>query len=363
MMKFHHLTTQHAAGIDLHKNNLRICIMNLTGKILYQSTITRHKQKNLKKCLAPYGSDVTIGVESTYNWYWLLDWCREQGLPSVLGHAAYIKKKMVGKNKNDKIDAHGIAGLLRLNDFPYASTCPVEYRATRDLVRRRNAYVNMRTKLLLHTGCLDDQYLLDERHELLLNGPDKELYEDVWVMFDSDQEIADTLKEHIDKLEKRIVNQAQKHFTEQYFLLKGIGGLGNVIASTLLYEIYDITRFKSVQKLSSYCRVVDPQCDSSGKRVGRGNKKNGSAWLCWALHMLVSTSCRNIPEVNKLYKQFKKKRGVHHAHRVLAHHWAITIYFMLKNNEPFSLELFFKKFGGSAAFREPSTRTGQAQAA
>jgi transposase len=270
---------------------------------------------------------------------------------------------MVGKNKNDTIDAHGIAELLRFNDFPYASTCPVEYRATRDLVRRRNAYVNMRTRLLLHMGCLDDQYLLDERHELLLNGPDKEWYEDVWVMFDADQEIAETLKEHIDKLEKRIVSQVQKHFKMQYLLLKEIGGLGNVIASTLLYEIYDIARFSSVQQFSSYCRVVDPQCNSNGKRVGRGNKKNGSVWLCWALHMLVSTSCRNIPEVNKLYKQLKKKRGVPHAHRVIAHRWASAIYFMLKNNEPFSLERFLKKFGGAAAFREPRTRTGQAQAA
>jgi len=362
-MKFHHLTTQYAAGVDLHKSNLRICIMKLDGTIVYQSTITRHKLKKLAKCLAPYGTDVTLGVESTYNWYWLLDWCREHGIPFVLGHAAYIKRKMIGKNKNDKIDAQGIAELLRLNDFPYAATCPVQYRATRDLVRRRNAYVNMRTRLLLHMGCLEDQYLLDERHELLLNGPDKELYEDVWIMFDTDQEIADTLHEHINKLEKRIVSQVQKHFKRQYLLLKDIGGVGTVIASTLLYEIYDIARFKSVQSFSSYCRVVDPQCDSNGKRVGRGNAKNGSVWLCWALHMLVSTSCRYIPEVNTLYRRLKKKRGVHYAHRVLAHRWATTIYFMLKNNEPFSLELFLKKFGGSAAFREPSTRTGQAQVA
>ena len=362
-MKFHHLTTQYVAGVDLHKNNLRICIMNLDGKILYQITIGRHKLKKLKKCLAIYGIDITIGVESTYNWYWLHDWCRGQGIPFVLGHAAYIKKKIIGKNKNDKIDAQEIAGLLRLNSFPYAATCPVEYRATRDLVRRRNAYVNMRTRLLLHIGCLHDQYLLEERHELLLNGPDKECYEDVWHMLDNDQEIANTLKKHIDGLEKHIASQAQKHFKMQYLLLKDIGGLGNVIASTLLYEIYDISRFKSVQDFSSYCRVVDPQCDSNGKRVGRGNKKNGSVWLCWALHMLVSTSCKNIPEVNKLYKRLKKKRGVHHAHRVLAHQWAITTYFMLKNNESFSLDKFLKNFGGSAAFREPSTITGPAKAA
>jgi transposase len=362
-MKFHHLTTQYAAGVDLHKNNLRICIMNTVGKILYQSTITRHKLKRLKKCLAPYGTDVTIGVESTYNWYWLIDWCREQGLPYTLGHATYIKKKMIGKNKNDTIDARALADLLRLNDFPCAAVCPAAYRSTRDLVRRRNAYVNMRTRLLLHKGCLYDQYLLEERHEVLLNGPDKGCYEDVWIMLDSDQEIADRLHEHITELEKRIAQQACKHFKRHYILLKDIKGIGDVIASTLLYEIYDITRFDSVQQFSSYCRVVDPQCESDGKRVGSGNKMNGSLWLCWALHMLVSTSRQHVPEISTVYKRLKKKRNVYYAHRVLAHRWAVTIYFMLKNNEPFSLERFLAEFGGTAAVCEPRTTTGQAEAA
>jgi transposase len=363
MMKFHHLTTQYVAGVDLHKKNLRICIMNTTGKILYQSTITRHKQKRLEKCLAPYGTDITLGVESTYNWYWLLDWCREHSIPHTLGHATYIKKKMIGKHKSDKIDARLLAELLRLNDFPCASICPVKYRATRDLVRRRNAYVSMRTRLLLHMGCLHDQYLLSERHELLLNGPDKEFYEDVWVMLDSDQDLADILHTCSKELEKHIACQALKHFDKQYTLLLGIKGVGDVIASTLLYEIYDLTRFNSVQSFSSYCRVVSPQCESDGKRVGRGNAKNGSAWLCWALHILVSTSASNIPEINKLYKRLKKKHDVYYAHRVLAHSWAVTIYFMLKNNESFSLERFLDKFGGAAAFREPSTITGQVEAA
>jgi len=182
-------------------------------------------------------------------------------------------------------------------------------------------------------------------------------------MFDSDQDLADIIHESSKKLEKRIAQQAVKHFDKQYRLLLGIKGVGDVIASTLLYEIYDLSRFDSVQSFSSYCRVVDPQCESDGKRVGRGNAKNGSVWLCWALHILVSTSSTNIPEINKLYKQFKKKRDVHYAHRVLAHHWAVTIFFMLKNNEPFSLEHFLDKFGGTAAFREPSTITGQAEAA
>lgn len=362
-MTFHHLTTRNVAGIDLHKSSLRICIMDAIGTILYQSTIKRHKLKRLEQCLAPYGTDVTVGVESTFNWYWLVDWCSKQKIPCVLGHAVYLKHKISGKHKSDKIDAQALAERLRLNDFPCSFVYPAKFRATRDLVRRRNAYVAMRTRLLLHQGCIHDQYLLSERHEMLLNGSHKGWYEDVWAMLDSDHALSDVIHQQIKTLDAHISHQAHKHFGERYTLLMNTFGVGPVIASTLLYEIYDVTRFKSVQCFSSYCRVVSPQCESSGKIVGRGNSKSGNAWLCWALHMLVTTSCRYTPELNLLFNRLKKKRNVHYAHRVIAHQWAVAIYFMLKNNEPFSLEYFLKKFGGTAALREPSTRTGKADVA
>jgi transposase len=363
MMTYHQLTTQNVAGIDLHKNSLRICIMDTSGSILYQSTIKQHKLKCLKQCLAPYGTDVTIGVESTFNWYWLIDWCRKHKIPCVLGHAFYLKHKMTGKHKSDKIDAHALAERLRLNDFPCSFIYPAKFRATRDLVRRRNAYVSMRTSLLLHRCGVHDQYLLSERHEMLLNGHRKAWYEDVWTMLDSDQILADVIHQRIKLLDEHIAHQAHKHFGKRYTLLMNTFGVGPVIASTLLYEIYDIKRFKSVQCFSSYCRVVTPLCESSGKIVGRGNSKSGNAWLCWALHMLVSTSCRYTPELNMLFKRLKKKRNVYYAHRVIAHQWAVAIYFMLKNNEPFSLEKFLRKFGGTTANREPSSLTGKADTA
>ncbi len=48
----------------------------MSNTILYQITNARHKLKRLEQCLAPYDTDISVGVESTFNWYWLVDWCR-----------------------------------------------------------------------------------------------------------------------------------------------------------------------------------------------------------------------------------------------------------------------------------------------
>ena len=72
-----------------------------------------------------------------FTWYWVADLCQKEGIAFVLGHAFYMKAIHGGKAKNDKIDAHKIAVLLRGGMFPQADVYPSEMRATRDLLRRR----------------------------------------------------------------------------------------------------------------------------------------------------------------------------------------------------------------------------------
>lgn len=68
----------------------------------------------------------------------------------MLGHALYMKAIHGGKAKNDKIDAHKIAVLLRGGAFPTAYVCPRGMRATRDLLRRRLLFVRRRSELFTH---------------------------------------------------------------------------------------------------------------------------------------------------------------------------------------------------------------------
>src|SRR3989449_8034045 len=135
-MRFY--TTQHPfyCGIDLHARTMYVCILDQAGDTLVHRNMTATPEA-LLKAIAPYREQIVVAAECMFTWYWLADLCAEHGIPCVLGHALYMKAIHGGKAKNDKIDAHKIAVLLRGGMLPQAYVYPAEMRATRDLLRRR----------------------------------------------------------------------------------------------------------------------------------------------------------------------------------------------------------------------------------
>ncbi|NIS07197.1 MAG: IS110 family transposase [Candidatus Dadabacteria bacterium] len=123
--------------------------MNQAGKTLYHYNLPAHPQ-SLLSVIKPYLPDIAIAVECIFTWYWLADFCLENNIPFVLGHALYMKAIHGAKTKNDKIDSQKIAMLLRAGMIPMAYVYPAEMRSTRDLLRRRMHFVHKRSELLAH---------------------------------------------------------------------------------------------------------------------------------------------------------------------------------------------------------------------
>ena len=97
-----------------------------------------------------FEQDGVVGVECMHCWYWVADWCAEQNIDFILGHALYMKAIHGGKTKNDKVDSYKIAKLLRGGNFPMAYEYPQEMRSTRDLLRRRSRLVRYSGELKAH---------------------------------------------------------------------------------------------------------------------------------------------------------------------------------------------------------------------
>ena len=148
-MRFY--TKQHKfyGGIDLHARTMYLCILNQDGEVLLHRAMKASPGPFLQ-AIAPYREDVVVCVEGIFTWYWLADRCTHAGIPCVLGHALYMKAIHGGKAKNDRIDAHKIALLLRGGMIPQASGSPAEMRATRHLLRRRMSLTRTRAELLTH---------------------------------------------------------------------------------------------------------------------------------------------------------------------------------------------------------------------
>jgi len=92
---------------------------------------------------------VGLVVESTYNWYWLVDALMEAGYRVHLGNTAAIVQYSGLKYSDDDSDAAWLAKLLRLGLLPEGYIYPRAQRAVRDLLRRRSRLVQQHTANVL----------------------------------------------------------------------------------------------------------------------------------------------------------------------------------------------------------------------
>jgi transposase len=88
-------------------------------------------------------------VESTYNWYWLVDALMEAGYRVHLANTAAIVQYSGLKYADDDTDAAWLAKLLRLGLLPEGYIYPKAERAVRDLLRRRSRLVQQHTANIL----------------------------------------------------------------------------------------------------------------------------------------------------------------------------------------------------------------------
>ena len=97
----------------------------------------------------------------------------------------------------------------------------------------------------------------------------------------------DALNQILKQLEWYIEKTAREHDYHTLYLLRSIPGVGQILALVILYEIYDIKRFPTVQDFSSYARLIRPVKESDGKWAGKSNKKIGNHHLKWAINEAV----------------------------------------------------------------------------
>lgn len=160
-MKFYTKTHKFYCGIDLHAKTMYLCILDQHGEIVRHKNIRTTREAFLN-AIAQYREDIVVGVECLFTWYWVADLCAQENIPFILGHALYMKAIHGGKAKNDKIDAHKIAVLLRGGMLPMAYVYPPEMRSTRDLLRRRMHLTRKRAELLAHIQNTNYQYNLPD---------------------------------------------------------------------------------------------------------------------------------------------------------------------------------------------------------
>jgi transposase len=146
------------AGIDLHSTNSYVVLLDENDKIIYQKRLNNDFDYILKQ-LEPYqDSIVGIVVESTYNWYWLVDGLKAAGYCVHLANTAAIAQYSGLKYIDDKTDATWLARLLRLGILSEGYIYPKGQRGIRELLRRRMVLVQQQTASLLGIQSMITRY-------------------------------------------------------------------------------------------------------------------------------------------------------------------------------------------------------------
>lgn len=332
-------------GIDLHSNNGFLALIDGSDRWLHQARLPNELAGYLE-ALEPYRDRlVGVVVESTFNWYWLVDGLLEQGYEVRLAHPAAMSPYRGQKYADDRSDARWLAHLLRVGVLPEGYIYPKEQRGLRDLLRKRVALVRQRTANVLslqniYQRSVGRRLPASDQRELSAERIEQ-TFSDANVVLSacSTLRITRQLSEEIGLLEQAVLGQLKPD--PALGILQTAPGIGKVLAPTILLETGSISRFASAGKYASYCRTVGSTRLSNAKVKGSGNRKNGNPYLSWAYTEAANFAIRYSPQIRRYYERKKAKTQRVVALKTVAHKLARACFYMLRDQVPFKIDKAF----------------------
>ena len=338
------MSTMYCA-VDLHSNNGYYGIVEKTGKRVFGKRIPnqidtvlgvlRHFKEHIK----------TIAVESTYNWYWLVDGLMEAGYDVRLANPAAIQQYSGLKNTDDKTDAFFIADMLRLGVLPEGHIYPKEERGLRDMLRRRMLFVQQRTAQILSLQNMmsrqsGQSYSIRTIQKMEFNDFMEVLgNNDNMFMAKQNLDMIRILSDKIKMLENYILENAE--LKPEFRQIMSVPGIGKILGLTIMYETGDITRFDKAGQYTSYCRCVKAEATSNNKKKGNNNRKNGNKYLSWAFVEAAHKMKQYCPAAQKFYDRKYNKNCGALATKALASKISKAVYYILKENQEFDVKKMF----------------------
>lgn len=328
------------AGVDLHSNNNYLGIINNKEKKIFKKKLSNNLDE-IVTALIPYQKDLEgIVVESTFNWYWLVDGLKENGYRVHLANPSAIKQYEGLKHSDDARDAFHLAQLLKLGILPEGYIYPKEERPVRDLLRKRLQFVQQKTAHILSFKNLVSRNLgfqMSSNDIKKLTEDDvEEMFKEEYLTLAGKANIATMhfLKERIVEIEKAVLKKAK--LRDEYHNLLTVPGIGKILALTIMFETGEITRFREVGNYVSYCRCVASKRISNGKSKGEGNRKNGNKYLSWAFVEAANYAIRGYPYVRKYYQKKMARTNNIVAIKAISHKLARASYYVIRDQEVFN---------------------------
>jgi transposase len=333
------------AGIDLHSSNNYIVVIDDNDKRLCEKR-TPNEMDAVLSALRPFRETLEgVVVESTYNWYWLVDGLRDAGYKVHLANPSAIKQYEGLKRTDDKWDSFWLAHMKRLGILPEGYIYPKQERPVRDMLRRRLLFIKNRTSQMLSFQSVVTRNL---GFKISNNQIKKVKEDDARKLFDcpnlaflaaSHVAAINFLTDRIRGIEREVESQIK--LREEFQMLKTITGVGKILGLTIMLEVGDIGRFPTVGDYSSYCRCVDSKRESNGKKKGENNRKNGNRYLAWAYVEAANFAIRYCKKAQRFHQRKAAKSNAILATKALSNKICRASYYIMRDRVPYDPERLF----------------------
>ena len=333
------------AGIDLHSNNSVVSVLDENDRVVYAKRLPNDLQAIIAALRSCSGNLNGVAVESTYNWYWLVDGLQDAGFTMHLVNTAAVQQYDGLKYSGDFSDARHLAHLLRLGILPTGYIYPREQRAVRDLLRKRGQLVRQRSTQILSMGNLLARNLGSHARGNEIKRWTPELI-DAMALLDEQKlamkanlAVMRCLDVQVKALERSILAKAKPR--QDFQALKTVSGIGDVLALTIALETGDVGRFVSAGNFASYARTVSSRRESNGKKKGEGNAKCGNKHLAWAFIEAAHFAVRYDAAIKRWYQKKCASSLAVVAIKAVAHKLARACYHVMKEGKPFDVARAF----------------------
>jgi len=330
-------------GCDAHKEYSVFVAVNEKGNA-GEALRVAHDRQLYRKFLArlPPGSE--IAVEASGHYSWLVDEMERSGHHPKLCNALEAKRRMGLTNKTDKLDARGLAILLRNGTLPEVWIPPSELRDQRELLRMRIFLVHLKTRvknrihgtLARHNVVVPGADLFGVASRLRLEARLPELPLHCREAVERELATLDFLETQIESAEHQL--EAIMKVSAEADLLKTLPCVGKILSMVLMLEIGRVDRFPTAAHLASYAGLV-PRVHSSGghTRMGQicGNVNRNLKWAFVETGNLIVVNQRGLAgtHVVRLYQRIKRKKNHQKAVVAVARHLAEAAWWVLTKQE------------------------------
>jgi transposase len=320
-------------GVDLHTRQQTIAMLDdQTGELVEKEL--QHEGDQVREFYSSLPRPVLVGIEATGSMHWFLRLLEELAIEFRVGHPAKIRATEPRKQKNDRRDARLLLTLLAENRFPAICMPSREQRDLQILLRHRDQFVRIRTRVQLSLQALALSHGLRRGHSLwTLRGQHTlqalPLAAHAAAQRDSLLTLCSQLQGPIGELDRQVEQQAQQR--PQSRRLMTHPGVGPITALATEVFLGDPGRFTDGKAIASYVGMI-PSERSSGQRQRFGRlSKQGNALLRFLWGEAAIHAVRRDPELRRFYRRKLLQKGMGKARMAAARKLGIRLWIMLRD--------------------------------